>query len=258
MQKNFEEKIVIVTGAAGGIGFAACQKFLSLGARVVRVDMDQQALENTAKQLGQYDGRAIEIVADMTVTNDVEKIVSTTVSTFGRIDCFFNNAGIEGVIQPITQYPEEMFDKVIAVNVKGVWLGLKYVGEVMLKQHSGVIVNTASTAGLGATVDMVAYGASKHAVVGMTKSAAVEWGPEGIRVNAVAPGPTETRMMRSIERQRNPDDPDDVHVQYAARSALKRYGDPEEIADLVVYLCSDEASYITGTIIPVDGGRRAN
>ena len=172
---------------------------------------------------------------------------------FGRIDAFFNNAGIEGLRAPLWELDEDDFDRVIAVNLKGVFLGMKHVAPAMRGDGGGAIVNTASIAGLTATPGIIAYGASKHAVVGMTKSAAAELAPE-IRVNAVCPGPIETRMMRSLERQFNPDDPQGVHDAFAAGIPLGRYGEPEEVAALVTWLCSDDSRYISGSMHTIDGG----
>ena len=169
----------------------------------------------------------------------------------------FNNAGIEGAYSPLTDYPEETFRKVLDVNVVGVWLGMKYAGPAMRERGGGSIVNVASTAGLGGTPNLIAYGASKHAVIGMTKSAAIELAPDGTRVNAVCPAPIETRMMRSIERGANPDDPEAVRAAFAEAMPMGRYGEPEEVAALVAFLFSDDASFISAGIYTVDGGSRA-
>jgi NAD(P)-dependent dehydrogenase (short-subunit alcohol dehydrogenase family) len=254
---RFDGKVAIVTGAAGGIGKAACIRFASEGAKIVAVDLPGTPLSDVVDAVKAAGSEAIAVPTDVTAAAQVKNYVDATMAAYGRIDAFFNNAGIEGWVGPSTDYPEEIFDKVLAVNVKGVWLGMKYVVPVMRAQGGGAIVNTASTAGLGATPTIIAYGASKHAVVGMTKSAAVEFGPDKVRVNAVCPSPIETRMMRSLERGINPDDPEAVHKMMAATIPLGRYGEPHEVAALTAFLCSDDATFITGGIYTVDGGSRA-
>lgn len=258
MAGRFEGRVAVVTGAAGGIGRAACLRFSSEGAKVVAVDLPGTGLENVVRELEGAGGQAIAVPTDVTQSAQVKNYVDIAKNRFGGIDAFFNNAGIEGWVGPSTEYPEEIFDKVLAVNVKGVWLGMKYVVPVMRESgRGGAIVNTASVAGLGGTPTIIAYGASKHAVIGLTKSAAMEFGPDQIRVNAVCPSPVETRMMRSLERGINPDDPEAVHKIMAANIPLGRYGEPEEVAALAAFLCSDDAKFISGGIYTVDGGSRA-
>lgn len=257
MAGRFEGKVIVITGAAGGIGRAASERFASEGANVVAVDLKDTDLDGTVRAVKDRGAEALAVAADVTKAEQVQTYVSAATARFGGIDYFFNNAGIEGVVTPLTEYPEDVFDKVIAVNLKGVWLGMKYVGPVIKQRGGGAIVNTASTAGLSGTPSLIAYGASKHAVVGMTKSAAVEFAPDRIRVNAICPSPIETRMMRSLERGMNADDPAAVHAMIGASIPLARYGEPGEVAALVAFLCSDDASYITGGIYPVDGGSRA-
>jgi NAD(P)-dependent dehydrogenase (short-subunit alcohol dehydrogenase family) len=193
--------------------------------------------------------------ADVTTSASVRDYVEKTLAAYGRIDCFFNNAGIEGVVTPTQDYDEEVFDKVIAVNLKGVFLGLRHVLPVMVRQGGGTIVNTASVAGLFGAPGMPAYVASKHGVLGITKVAAADVAAHGVRVNAVCPGPVETRMMRSLEAQRNPADPAAVQRAYSANIPTGRYATPEEIAGAVLYLSSDLSGDVTGTHIVIDGGR---
>jgi NAD(P)-dependent dehydrogenase (short-subunit alcohol dehydrogenase family) len=257
MERRFEGKVAIVTGAAGGIGRAACVRFAAEGASVAAVDLQGSDLDGVLGAIHDAGGEAIIVPADVTRAEHVRGYVEATVARFRRVDAFFNNAGIEGWVGPTTDYPEDVFDQVMAVNVKGVWLGMKYVVPEMRKAGGGAIVNTSSVAGLSGTPNIIAYGASKHAVIGLTKSGALEWGPDRIRVNAICPSPIQTRMMRSLERGMNPDHPDAVQQAIAANIPLGRYGEPEEVAALVAFLCSDDAKFISGGIYTIDGGSRA-
>ncbi|MBV9553599.1 MAG: glucose 1-dehydrogenase, partial [Alphaproteobacteria bacterium] len=231
--------------------------FAKAGAKVVVVDRDAAAGEATAGIVKQQGGEAKFIAADVTQSADVAHYVKETLAAYGRIDCFFNNAGIEGSLAHTAEYDEAMFDQVLGVNVKGVFLGLRHVLPVLLKQGAGAVVNTASVAGLVATPGMPAYVASKHAVIGLTKTAAGEVARQGVRVNAVCPGPVDTRMIHSLERMISPDDPDSVSRKYQAAIPAGRYTTPEEIANVVLFLSSDLASNITGAQYVVDGGRTA-
>ncbi len=253
MTDRFAGKAAVVTGAAGGIGRAACVRFAQDGARVIAVDLAGSDLDETVAAVANAGGECIAVEADVTQEADVARYVSQAITAYGRIDAFFNNAGVEGVRSPLTDLDEADFDRVIAVNLKGVWLGMKHVAPAMRGSGGGAIVNTASIAGLSPTPGIIAYGASKHAVVGMTKSAAQELAPE-IRVNAVCPGPIETRMMRSLERQFDPDNPEAVHDAFAAANPMGRYGEPQEVASLVTWLCSDDSVYINGAMHTIDGG----
>ncbi|MFT7598401.1 MAG: NAD(P)-dependent dehydrogenase (short-subunit alcohol dehydrogenase family) [Acidimicrobiales bacterium] len=254
---RFAEKVVVITGAGGGIGRAAAVLFAGEGASIVAVDRDASSLADTVTAISESGGQIHAVAGDVTSSADVQAYVQAAVDTFGGVDILFNNAGIEGVVTSLESYPEEDFDRVIAVNVKGVWLGMKYVADAMRQRGGGVIINTASVAGLRGTPGLIAYGASKHAVVGMTKTAAAELAPAGIRVNAVCPAPIETRMMRSIESGAAPDDPEAFKKQATERIPLGRYGEPEEVAALVAFLASDDAAFITGGIYPIDGGSGA-
>ncbi len=254
---DFTGKVALITGAANGIGRAAAVGFARHGARVVAVDRDASGAQATAGIIRQHGGDAIHVAADVTRADDVRGYVAAAVESYGTIDCFFNNAGIEGAVAPIAEYDEAVFDAVIAVNLKGVFLGLRHVLPVMIGQGSGAVVNTASIAGLLGAPGMPAYVASKHAVLGLTKCAAGEVGNKGIRVNAVCPGPIDTRMIEDLQRQMNPEDPRAVKASYEAAIPLERYGTADEVANVVLFLCSDLASNVTGAQYTVDGGRTA-
>jgi NAD(P)-dependent dehydrogenase (short-subunit alcohol dehydrogenase family) len=257
MDLDFTGKVALITGAGNGIGRATALAFGKSGAKVIVVDRDAAGGEATVGILRQQGGEARFVTADVTKSADVAAYVKAALDAYGRIDCFHNNAGIEGTWKHTAEYDEAMFDQVIAVNVKGVFLGLRHVLPVMLQQKAGAIVNTASVAGLVATPGMPAYVASKHAVIGLTKTAAGEVARSGVRVNAVCPGPVDTRMIHSLEQQLNPADPASVSRRYQAAIPLGRYVVPEEIANTVLFLCSDLASAITGAQYVVDGGRTA-
>ena len=257
MDLDFTGKVALITGAGNGIGRATALAFANSGAKVVLVDRDAAAGEATAGVIRQQGGEARFVAADVTKSAEVQNYVKAALDAYGAIDCFFNNAGIEGKVKPIAEYDEAVFDQVIGVNVKGVFLGLRHVLPVMLKQKSGAIVNTASVAGLVGTPGISAYVASKHAVIGLTKTAAGEVARQGIRVNAVCPGPVDTRMIHSLEAQLNPADPASVSRRYQSAIPLGRYVTPDEIANTVLFLCSDFASAITGAQYVVDGARTA-
>ncbi len=253
---DFTGKVALITGGGGGIGRATAIGFARRGAKVMVVDHDAELGQGTCAVL--EGGWAQFVQADVTRTADVQAYVQATLDAFGTIDCFFNNAGIEGSVTPTYEYDEEVFDRVIAVNLKGVFLGLRHVLPVMLKQGAGAVVNTASVAGLTGGAGMPAYVASKHAVLGITKVASTDVARRGIRVNAVCPGPVETRMMRSLEQQRSPADPERVAEAIRGGTPSGRYALAEEIANTVIYLCSDLSTHITGTHLVVDGGRNAS
>jgi NAD(P)-dependent dehydrogenase (short-subunit alcohol dehydrogenase family) len=254
---DFNGKVAVITGAGNGIGRQTALAFAARGAKVVVVDRDAPAAERTAGTIQQQGGQARAQTADVTKSAEVQAYVKAALDAYGRIDCFFNNAGIEGKVKPIAEYDEAVFDQVIGVNVKGVFLGLRHVLPVMLKQKAGAIVNTASVAGLVGTPGISAYVASKHAVIGLTKSAAGEVARDGVRINAICPGPIDTRMIHSLESQLNPADPASVGDRYQASLPIGRYGTAEEVANVVLFLCSDLASNITGAQYVVDGGRTA-
>src|SRR5882757_9718347 len=257
MDLDFTDKVALITGAGNGIGRATALAFAKRGAKVVVVDRDAAGGEATAGIIRQQGGEARVVTADVTKSADVQAYVKAALDAYGKIDCFFNNAGIEGTVKHTAEYDEAMFDQVIGVNVKGVFLGLRHVLPVMIRQKAGSIVNTASVAGLVATPGMPAYVASKHAVIGLTKTAAGEVARDGVRVNAVCPGPVDTRMIHSLEQQLDPADPARVNRIYQAAIPSGRYTTPDEIANMVLFLSSDLASNITGGQYVVDGGRTA-
>jgi len=255
---DFTGKVAIITGGANGIGQAVAQSLAARGARgVLVVDRDVAAGEATVAAIRAAGGTALFTSADVSQSADVRAYVKLALDTWGAIDCFHNNAGIEGTIATTAEYDEAMFDSVMAINVKGVFLGLRHVLPVMLKQGHGAVVNTASVAAIFGTPGMPAYVASKHAVMGLTKVAAGEVGPQGIRVNAVCPGPIDTRMVRDIAKQVSPNNPDAVEARYAGSLPLRRYGTAQEVANVVLFLLSDLAGNITGAQYVVDGGRSA-
>lgn len=254
---DFKNKVALITGGGNGIGRATALGFASRGAKVVVVDRDSTAGEATAGIVRQQGGEALFVQADVTQADSVKAYVDKAVATFGRIDCFHNNAGIECKVAPIVDYDDAMFDSVMAVNVRGVYLGLKYVLKQMIAQKGGAVVNTASTAGLMGSPGMPAYVASKHAVLGLTKTASGEVARQGIRVNAVCPGPIDTRMIHALEAQLNPSNPGKVTARYQSSIPIGRYGTAEEVANTVLFLCSDLAGNITGAHYVIDGGRTA-
>ncbi len=247
---KLEKKVAIITGGAGSIGKITAKLFLDEGAKVMLVDLAEDALKNAVTELNNTNVKFC--VADVSKAADVEHYVAETVKVFGKIDVFFNNAGIEGVVMPIIDYPEEMFDKVIAVNVRGVWLGNKYVLPQM--NDSGSIIITSSVAGLLGSPNVSAYITSKHASVGIMRATAVEAAPRKIRVNSVHPSPVDNRMMRSLEEGFLPGHGAEVKKQLELTIPLGRYAAPIDIARLVLFLASDDSQFITGTTQVVDGG----
>lgn len=241
---DFTGKVVLITGAGNGIGRAAALGFATRGAKVVVVDRDKDSGEATAGIVRQQGGDSRFVAADVTKSADVQNYVKAALDAYGAIDCFYNNAGIEGSIAPTAEYDEDMFDTVMAVNVRGVFLGLRHVLPVMIRQGRGAVVNTASIAGLVGSPNMPAYVASKHAVIGLTKAASGEVGRNGIRVNAVCPGPIWTGRQ-DIKEQ---------NARFAPEIPMRRVGMPEEVGGCFLFLASDLAGFVTGATLDVNGG----
>ena len=251
--KKLENKVAIITGGAGSIGKITAKLFLEEGAKVLLVDMNEDSLKQTVEELGSKNVQYT--AADVTKSADVQRSVSEAVKAFGKIDIFFNNAGIEGVVKPVVDYPEDVFDKVLAVNVKGVWLGNKYVLPQM--NEGGSIILTSSVAGISGSAGVSAYTASKHAVVGMMRNLALEVAPRKIRVNTINPSPVDNRMMRSLEAGFAPGQAETAKKEMEKAIPLGRYAEPGEIAQLVLFLAGDDSKFITGTTQVIDGGMNA-
>ena len=249
MSGRVEGKVALVTGGGSGIGRATALVFAREGAKVVVADVTETGGLETVEQVTAAGGAATFVRADVSNPAEVEAMVSRAVKVYGQLDCAFNNAGIEGSGKATTACTEEDFNRTIAVNVTGVWLCMKYEIRQMLEQGSGAIVNTASAAGLVGVPSMPDYVASKHAVVGLTKTAALEYAKSGIRVNAVCPGVVQTSMVERV-LQRAPGF-DEVAL---ASEPIGRFGQPAEIGEAVIWLCSDAASFVTGIPLSVDGG----
>ncbi len=249
-------KVAVITGGAGGIGKAAARMFVAEGADVLLVDRDEAALKAAAAEIGS--NRVATCVADVTSPESNQAMVQAAVERFGGIDVFLANAGIEGKVAPISDTEVEMFDRVMAVNVRGVWLGLKYVMPEIAKRGGGSVVITSSVAGVGGSAGLAPYVTSKHAVIGLMRSAALEGAPVKIRVNTVNPSPVETRMMRSLEEGMAPGNGEVVHQSLKQRIPLGRYGEPEDIARLMLFLSSDDSAFLTGGVYMADGGMTAS
>jgi NAD(P)-dependent dehydrogenase (short-subunit alcohol dehydrogenase family) len=250
MPGRLDGKVALVTGAASGIGRATALTFAREGAKLVIADMNEDGGQQTVHMISETGGEAIFVQVDVSTATEVEAMISKAVETYGRLDCAHNNAGIaSGGQRAFTaDYPEERWHQVIAINLTGVWLCMKYEIPQMLQQGGGTIVNTASVAGLVGLPYSSAYVASKHGVVGLTRTAALEYAKSGIRVNCVCPGYIETPMS---EQGRS--DPERM-AHMLASEPIGRIGKPEEVAETVVWLCSDAASFVTGHTMTVDGG----
>lgn len=249
---RLDGKVVVITGGAGGIGRAAGKLFVAEGAQVLLVDLDEAALEEAVNEVGS--NSASYCVADVTSSADNARMFAVAEERYGGVDGFLANAGIEGDVKSIVDYDEDRFDAVMNVNVKGVFLGLKHAIPQLEKRGGGSIVITSSVAGVSGSAGVAPYVTSKHAVVGMMRSAAKECAPLNIRVNTVNPSPVETRMMRSLEEGLAPGQAENAKASMEAAIPLQRYAEPDDIAKVMLFLESDDSQFVTGSVYMADGG----
>lgn len=254
---EFQDKVVIITGATGDIGSETTRQFAESGAKLCLVDLDINKLNDLVSYLNLKESNYLLIACDVRNEENVKNYVDKTKEKFSKIDIFVNNAGVEGSVTSIVETKSEDLDFVLDVNVKGAYFGLKYVLPVMYNQKSGSVINTSSVAGFIGSPGLCPYVASKHALLGITKTAALESAPYGVRVNAVCPGPVDNNMMRSIEKKSSPNAPEAVKEGLVSTLPLGRYAKNEEVANLILFFASSKAEYITGTAQRIDGGMGA-
>lgn len=257
MSNRFDDKVVIITGAGSGLGQASALQIAKEGGRLTLVDLNQEGLEKTKSRILEEVPEAdiLLVTADVSKEENVKNYVEQTVQQYGRIDGFFNNAGIEGKQNLTENYGSEEFDKVVSINLNGVFYGMKYVLAVMKKQGSGSVVNTASVGGIRGVGNQSGYAATKHGVVGLTRNSGIEYGQYGISIKAIAPGAIMTPMVEGSLKQMDPDNWEEVGKQFVEPNPMKRFGKPEEVGYLVAFLLSDQANFINAAVIPIDGGQ---
>lgn len=250
---NLLGKTAIITGGAGGIGKATAKMFLAEGIKgALLVDLNEDSLKEAKAEL--ESDKVHYFAADVSKSDEVEAYTEKAIELFGHLDIVFLNAGYEGVVKPLTEYPEEGFDRVLAVNVKGVWLGMKFAFPHLQRNGGGSVIITSSVAGFRGTALMLAYTTSKHAVIGTMRVAALEGAPYQIRVNTIHPGPVDNRMMRSLEEGFSPGAGAEVKKGFESKVPLGRYAVNDDIANLATFLASDNSKYITGSTYCIDGG----
>ncbi|CEG23771.1 Levodione reductase [Planococcus massiliensis] len=254
---NYNDKVVIITGGGSGLGRAAALSIAQQGGKLVLVDMNQNGLEDTKKQiLAAAPEAQVELVeANVTNEEEVKNYVQFTIDKFGKIDGFFNNAGIEGKQNLTEDFGSDEFEKVVSVNLNGVFYGMKHVLKVMKEQGYGSIVNTASVGGIRGVGNQSGYAASKHGVVGLTRNSGIEYGQFGVSINAIAPGAIMTPMVEGSLKQMAGDNWEAAGKEFVSVNPMKRFGKPEEVGNLVAFLLSDAAKFINATVIPIDGGQ---
>ncbi|WP_085990845.1 SDR family oxidoreductase [Oceanobacillus senegalensis] len=257
MTKRFDDQVVLITGGGSGLGQAAALQVAKEGAKLSLVDLNEKGLEETKAKIAEVapEAEVLLLTANVANEDEVKNYVDQTVEKYGRIDGFFNNAGIEGKQNLTEDFGAEEFNKVVNINLNGVFYGMQYVLKVMKEQGSGSIVNTASVGGIRGVGNQSGYAASKHGVVGLTRNSAIEYGQYGVSVKAIAPGAIMTPMVEGSLKQMGGDNWEEVGKEFVEPNPMKRFGKPEEVGYLVAFLLSNQANFINAAVIPIDGGQ---